>query len=111
MCWLVFNHNIKKITNYPFIHLFGLGLELDITKFDLVTKTNYNSYLPMDSVPVSTTPPIPPPSSPDGDLYSMEVPRMETRLMKKKRIIAENFWRSLMEGLDRPPYNLPPTSS
>ena len=30
MCWLVFNHNIKKITNYPFIHLFGLGLELDI---------------------------------------------------------------------------------
>ena len=56
-------------------------------------------------------PPIPPPSSPVGDLYSMEVPRMETRLMKKERIIAEDFWRSLMEGLDRPPYNLPPTSS
>ena len=65
----------------------------------------------MDSVPVSTKPPIPPPSSPVEDLYSMEVPRMETRLMKKKRIIAEDFWRSLMEGLDRPPYNLPPTSS
>ena len=38
-------------------------------------------------------------------------PRNPAHGVSRKVLIAEDFWRSLMEGLDRPPYNLPPTSS